>query len=487
MKFSLNKKAILLIVCIAVVVGLMATAVYGIGIHDLIETQYEEHSVNIARLVAVEIDPQQLRNVRDAVLEIYNQTEDKVRSDRWGTPEFEAYVAKYASVADTEDFRSLRDSLRRMQDVLDVDCLYTTWVDVENECYVYLADAAYEDPCPPGCIDPVYLDNAAEKLKDLDNAFFPNVTNTPEYGWIAATAMPVYGDGKEIIAFACVDISMNDVMAKHYRFLIAAVLIFLGVTALACVIGILVVNKVLVKPIKQLSEAAAQYAQNRQYGNVFSGLNLSRGDEIGMLAESMARMEEDINGYIGSLEKTTGDLIAAREHAEQMDRVANIDPLTKVRNKRAYGVEVKRLNENTQPYGIVMIDLNGLKQINDTYGHDKGDVSINALCQIVCGIFKHSPVFRVGGDEFVVILEKSDLNDREALIRSLEEIFRKNRDDLSAEPWERVTAALGCAVFDPEQDENADSVLVRADEAMYEQKKALKLENGAAGNKPEGD
>ena len=121
-----------------------------------------------------------------------------------------------------------------------------------------------------------------------------------------------------------------------------------------------------------------------------------------------------------------------------------------------------------------MIDLNGLKMINDTYGHEKGDVSINNLCRIICRVFKHSPVYRVGGDEFVVILENDDYEERDQLIQSIRDIFLKNIKDDSSQPWECVTAAVGCAVFDPETDKNADSVLARADEAMYENKKSLK-------------
>ncbi|MBQ6550583.1 MAG: GGDEF domain-containing protein [Lachnospiraceae bacterium] len=159
-----------------------------------------------------------------------------------------------------------------------------------------------------------------------------------------------------------------------------------------------------------------------------------------------------------------------------MDRAANIDALTKVRNKRAYDLDVLRLDAGTKPYGIVMVDLNGLKGINDTYGHEKGDVYINTVCQTVCRTFKHSPVYRVGGDEFVVILENDDYENRDALVEQITDIFRKTPDDTSLEPWERGWAAVGCAIYEPGKDENAESVLKRADASMYETKKAMKAE-----------
>jgi diguanylate cyclase (GGDEF)-like protein len=342
---------------------------------------------------------------------------------------------------------------------------------VPNVCYVYLVDAAYEGQCPTGCIDPIYFDDPAEQLKDLENAFKPNITNTPEYGWLMSTAAAIYDGKGEIIAFATVDLSMNEIMARQRRFVIYVALAFLAVTILVCLIGILAVNRVIVNPINKLSAAAAQYKNNRK---AFSELNISRNDEIGSLADSMVQMEEDIDGYINNLEQTTKDLISARNHAEQMDQAANVDPLTKVRNKRSYDIESERLNESTSPYGIVMIDLNGLKSINDNYGHEKGDVSIKTLCQIVCRVFKHSPVYRVGGDEFVVILENDDFEERDTLIQSIKDIFTQNAGDTSLQPWERVTAAVGCAVCDHETDENVERVLQRADTAMYENKKTMK-------------
>ena len=470
MKFSLKKKAILLIVCIAAMISVLSIVIYDRGILDVIESQYEERSIEIAKLVAVEIDTERLLNVQNAVREIYDQADNRVQSDQWGTPAFDAYISQFSSIEDMDDYQTLRADLRQMQDVLDVDCLYITWLDVENECNVYLVDAAYEDACPPGCIDPIYMDDP-EILKNVDAGFPPNITNTSEYGWLIATGMPVYDDQGALIAISAVDISMNEIMSRQQRFLIYVIIVFLAVTILVCVVGIIAVNHAIIMPINTLSQAAAQYTRN---GKVFSGLKIARGDEIGILADSMAHMEEDIDGYIDNLERTTNDLISAREHAQQMDRAANIDALTKVRNKRAYDIEVQRLNASAQPYGIVMIDMNGLKEINDTYGHEKGDTSIKTICRIICRVFKHSPVYRVGGDEFVILLENTDYEERAALIQSITDAFVQNHADASLPPWERVTAAVGHAVYEPNTDDSVDDVLKRADAAMYRNKKAMK-------------
>ena len=177
MKFSLKKKTILLIVCIAAIISILAIIVYNKGIHDVIKTQYEERSIEIARLVSVAIDSKRLTSVQQAVREIYERADNRVQSDMWGTPEFEAYVSQFAPIGEMEDYQTLLADLRRMQDALNVDCLYITWLDLENRRNVYLLDAAYEDACPIGCIDPLYLENPDEALANLDTAgFAPNIT-----------------------------------------------------------------------------------------------------------------------------------------------------------------------------------------------------------------------------------------------------------------------------------------------------------------------
>ena len=472
MKFSLRRKTILLIVAIAAVIGVFAVIIYYQGVSNMMKEQYGTRSVEIAGMAAVEIDTENLLHVRDAIVDVYSRADNKVMSDQWGTPAFDAYIGQFAFVKQTEDYQTLLGDLRRMQDVLDVDCLYLFWLDADNECYVYLVDAAYEDACPPGCIDPLYVDDPEQALQqDSAVAFASNITNTPQYGWLITTSMPIYDDQGEMIAFAAVDISMNDVVSQQNRFLIYIVLAFLAAILLVCIVAIIAVNRVIIRPINTLSDAAARYEHNKK---VFAGLHISRRDEIGALADSMVQMEEEIDGYITNLQQTTSDLVSAREQAELMNRAANIDALTKVRNKRAYDIEVKRLNESTQPYGILMIDLNGLKEINDTYGHEKGDAGINALCQVVCRIFKHSAVYRVGGDEFIVILENEDFENREALMQTMEDTFARNMRDDSLQPWERVSAAFGFAAYDPARKESVDEVLKRADAAMYQNKRAMK-------------
>ena len=153
---------------------------------------------------------------------------------------------------------------------------------------------------------------------------------------------------------------------------------------------------------------------------------------------------------------------------------ARKDSLTGVRNKYAYFEEENLLqrhleNGNAEPFAIAVFDLNNLKQTNDTEGHASGDELIRAGCRLICETFKHSPVFRIGGDEFTAILSGQDFENRAALIRTIRETSVAHRRQGAG-----VVMASGIAVYDPQEDHTVADVFKRADQQMYENKRELK-------------
>lgn len=129
----------------------------------------------------------------------------------------------------------------------------------------------------------------------------------------------------------------------------------------------------------------------------------------------------------------------------------------------------RRIEEKTVTgFAVVMFDLNDLKEINDSLGHEVGDQYIKDACKTICTQFKHSPVYRIGGDEFVAVLEGADYEKRDDLLA----VFEKQMDVNLAQG--KITIASGCACFDPSLDNSAHRVLERADEKMYQRKKQMK-------------
>jgi len=152
---------------------------------------------------------------------------------------------------------------------------------------------------------------------------------------------------------------------------------------------------------------------------------------------------------------------------------ARIDPLTGVKNKKAFDEWTEKLDDRIATEGpidfaVVVCDLNDLKSVNDTKGHQEGDLYIRESCIIVCKLFKHSPVFRIGGDEFTVILEGSDYESRNEIMDAFDATIEENLETGGA------VIAAGMSEFEPNEDGSCLDVFRRADSLMYERKHELK-------------
>jgi diguanylate cyclase (GGDEF)-like protein len=124
-------------------------------------------------------------------------------------------------------------------------------------------------------------------------------------------------------------------------------------------------------------------------------------------------------------------------------------------------------------FSVVMIDLNYLKVVNDKYGHDKGDAYIKKMYEMISEVFVDSPLFRIGGDEFVVIAEGREHKNCKELVETLQARMEELSKDKSLSRWESISAAIGYSAFDPNTDISVEDVFKRADNLMYENKKAM--------------
>ncbi|MBQ1491043.1 MAG: amino acid permease, partial [Blautia sp.] len=152
---------------------------------------------------------------------------------------------------------------------------------------------------------------------------------------------------------------------------------------------------------------------------------------------------------------------AARERDEAQS-IALTDSLTGVKSKHAFNIKQREIDAAieagiVEPFALAVCDVNGLKIINDTYGHKAGDEYIFTASRMVCDIFQHSPVYRTGGDEFVVILQGRDYLIRKELVlalhdRSVEHISTKE-----------VVVSGGLSEYQPGLDTSFHAVFERAD------------------------
>ncbi len=157
----------------------------------------------------------------------------------------------------------------------------------------------------------------------------------------------------------------------------------------------------------------------------------------------------------------------------RMERKYSVDPMTGVRSRHSFTDDVEEIDgliarSEAEPFAVAVCDVNGLKHVNDTYGHKAGDEYIKSAASMISHIFAHSPVYRNGGDEFVVLLKGEDYGRRQELMRRLH--------DLSAEHIGSggVVVSGGLSDFVPGEDGNLHAVFERADSLMYREKKLLK-------------
>jgi diguanylate cyclase (GGDEF) domain len=165
-------------------------------------------------------------------------------------------------------------------------------------------------------------------------------------------------------------------------------------------------------------------------------------------------------------EKQKKELGSARQLAYR-------DSLTGVKSYNAYVEAEQQVNERIascelQEFGVVVFDVNGLKRTNDTHGHEAGDRLLQDACHLICARFMHSPVFRIGGDEFVALLEGEDYQNRLSLLADFETQAEMNQCNGS------TVVASGLATFRPGEDNSYRQVFERADARMYDRKGQLK-------------
>ena len=248
--------------------------------------------------------------------------------------------------------------------------------------------------------------------------------------------------------------SYDDIRQIRYEIGFKILFVVLALSAFFTIIAIFVVRKI-VAPLKKLADASIKLS-NGDYNVEFVNSNVS---EIELLNTAFENMATHLH-----------------EREKELRFSANRDSLTGLRNTTAYKRWVEEfdtdIEKKTAKFGIVVFDLNQLKQTNDNYGHDIGDKLIATAAKVISDVFKRSPVFRIGGDEFLAILRHRDLEDCEKLFVQLDLECAKARIEEKEEI--PISIARGFAVFDLDKDLSFNDVFKRADYAMYENKRKNK-------------
>ena len=208
----------------------------------------------------------------------------------------------------------------------------------------------------------------------------------------------------------------------------------------------------LIKPITEITEASTRIAK----GELNVSVKYRGKDELGNLADSVRDMAHELREYISYI------------HTQ-----AFMDAMTGVGNKSAYMDQMTLLNrkidEGMADFAVAVFDINGLKRVNDNYGHEVGDMLITDAAAAIGEIFGIENTYRIGGDEFIVILENTVPEEMDVYFTKLNKYIEDfNRDNTGYDfP---LAVSKGYAFFDDGTDTEYKTVFKRADEAMYHDK-----------------
>ena len=249
--------------------------------------------------------------------------------------------------------------------------------------------------------------------------------------------------------------SYDDIRQIRYDIAFKVLYVVILLAVFFSLIAIFIVKKI-VNPLKKLTDASVKLS-NGEYDVEIVHSNTYEIRLLSIAFENMA--------------------LHLKEHEKLQHLLAYRDSLTGLRNTNSYWAWIndfdKEIENGKIDFGILVFDINYLKETNDRYGHDIGNKLIVCAARIISDIFKRSPVFRIGGDEFLVILQNRDLEEYKELLEKfdtecLNELIITDKESIP------VSVAKGFARYSSEKDKNFVDVFNRADDAMYENKREIK-------------
>ena len=355
-----------------------------------------------------------------------------------------------AEDVNTPEFRAIHNILFRFEQNIELAYIYCVRA-LEDGSFVFTIDPDPESPGAFGDHIPYTeaLYNASLGTPGVDKEAYVD-----QWGRFYSAYSPVFDSDGNVTDIVAVDFTA-DWYDRQFSNQLKAIVSINGISILvASIIIFLIVNR-----------------YRKRFDRLFQGMNnVSEGietlvREISPDAEPVEQTEQTtrstdeidmMNERISSLqEKLSKQIQLVRSQAY-------IDGLTGLNNRAAYEEHVERLEDEirggTADFAIALFDVNSLKEVNDKYGHKKGDEVIRCAAAALQSAFPEGKVYRIGGDEFLVILENSYAD----LLPKLASL-RENQGGFSI--------SAGSAVYDRGTDREYRSVFNRADTAMYNDKR----------------
>ena len=372
----------------------------------------------------------------------------------------------------TKDYQGIMQVLTKFKDNISMQYIYCLR-DMGDGTFTFTVDPTVPDPAPFGAEAAV---TNALKLAAAGTAAVDNEPYTDEWGEFYSAYTPVFNSNHEVAGIVAVDFSV-EWYEKQVQSQVKLI-IMITFLSLSCgaFIGFIFVNQYrkrfdeLYADLNELSDGVETLsnelsADGRLVGALPHKLSTAEGsnrnaDDFKVIGEKIRSLQDDMRVQISYVRGK-----------------AYRDGLTDLENRTAYFEYDEFLEEQiadgSAEFSVGMFDINGLKHINDTKGHEMGDRLIKKAAEILRAAFENDRIFRLGGDEFVVVAERPSADVEERLKR-YEEVFAKLNND----PDFTLAMSKGCAHFDGSADHKYQDTFARADKAMYDDKRAYYESHG---------
>ena len=310
------------------------------------------------------------------------------------------------------NYKETEQKLYKLRDAYpDVIYLYAYRIEKDGLHVVFDLDTEQFKGSAPGTVEYFFPDFKPYIQDMLDGKEIPPIMSHEEYGYVLTVLTPIYDSRGICQCYVGADCSMDQLTGYVWKIIRQVVHAFIIVFAVALIAAIVMTN-ISFKRMKKL--------ENRAY----------------------------------------------------------IDTLTGLQNRTAFyenmGGLTKKIEDGTADFSTLMIDVNYLKKVNDVYGHEQGNTYLQNAANLIRKHFGNEGLYRIGGDEFAMLLEGKAQEGTEEKIRAFKEEMAQIQADESLQPWEKPSAAVGLAKYIPGEHDMPDAVLRQADEYMYADKVAMK-------------
>ena len=415
------------------------------AIHRTLYKQYESRIDSILNYAQSKIDPDDLaRCIRNGTeSEQFHKTQEAFDQIKEQTKVHYLYIIVPLNSAETDNIMNVMAAVTQEEYANDPDAIVKL-----NELTgdAYSADTARK-----------YYE---AYMSDKDSYF----ENTTVFGTDYTGLRVLWDSEGQRVAALCADFDVKVINENLHENMLDILVIILIIGLLFASIFIVWTDTNVIRPVQQLEKSVCNLAE-KSHGTRDPDtmkLNLPEirtGNEIESLARAIKNMFTDMKDYVK-------DLLKQEKELAKLSTIANRDPLTRVGNKNAFdsfaeGLQLK-MTEGPHEFAVLILNTNGLKKINNQFGHEKGDLYVIKACRIVCEVFRHTPVFRLGGDEFAAVMSGEDYRNRTELVKQLRRELEQSAKDPNTAPWERVSAAIGVAEYDRKNDRTVNEVMERA-------------------------